>query len=354
MSDTGFGSFTEGKIYLTCPSGTISDYPLITFKELVDATNCQFAFLTSYCIDLPWILSRFKCPIHLLVHPNENQKRGQTIQYSKGVKISFPTFPSGYGVFHAKLMLLEYHKGLRFVITSANLVDYDYGQIQNILFVQDLEETSASSISKFLTDLKTFLKACSIQSTSINFLEKYNWDKVNGKLVFSLPGHNNTGILMLQRCLKEFEFDSIEYQCSSLGSIKEEWIKNFSQGSHKIVFPTNRQAKESLYSFDTIFFKPKDWESCKLKDHFYECSSTVEEGQALHSKVMILLKNQKIKGIYLGSHNLTPSAWGRQTKYGRVWISNFELGLILEESNFPCPYKRPLTRYSPEDTPWFN
>ena len=177
MSGNCFGSFPEGKICLTCPDGTVPDYPLITFKELIDAVNCKFAFLTSYCVDISWILSYFKCPLHLLVHPNEKQTNAQSIQYNKNVKISFPTFPSGFGVFHAKIMLLEYQKGLRIVITSANLVDHDYGQVQNILFVQDLEETSAPTNSKFLADLKTFLKTCSISPESITFLERFNWER---------------------------------------------------------------------------------------------------------------------------------------------------------------------------------
>jgi tyrosyl-DNA phosphodiesterase 1 len=356
MSGISFGSFLEGKIYLTCPQNTVPDYPLITFKELVDPLNCKFAFLTSYCVDLFWLLSYFKCPMHLLIHPSGNYPKGNSFQYSKDIKISFPTLKTGFGVFHAKIMLLSYQEGLRFVISSANLVDYDYGQVQNILFVQDLEEISTPSDSRFLKDLKLFLNASSIAPESIKFMDKYNWNKIKGKLVFSIPGHNSSGMLMLQRQLKEslFDHDSIECQCSSLGVLKDDWMKNFSRGSYKIVFPTSQQVNDSSFSFETIFFKSKDWNNCGLKDHFYKCTSSVEKGQALHSKVILFLKDQSIQGLYLGSHNLTISAWGRVTKYGKVWIFNYELGIIIEGANFKCPFERPLIQYSSNDSPWFN
>lgn len=47
-----------------------------------------------------------------------------------------PRFPS-YGVMHAKVMLLLSHDWCRVVVSSANLVPYDYDQVQNVLCTAD-------------------------------------------------------------------------------------------------------------------------------------------------------------------------------------------------------------------------
>lgn len=53
----------------------------------------------------------------------------------------FPKFPS-YGVMHSKLMLLLHERFLRIVVSSGNLVPYDYDEVQNVsgslLLVGDL------------------------------------------------------------------------------------------------------------------------------------------------------------------------------------------------------------------------
>jgi len=44
----------------------------------------------------------------------------------------FPKFPN-YGVMHSKLMLIFRRTGLRVVIATGNLVEYDYTDVQNVL-----------------------------------------------------------------------------------------------------------------------------------------------------------------------------------------------------------------------------
>lgn len=66
--------------------------------------------------------------------------------------------------------------------------------------------------------------------------------------------------------------------------------------------------------------------------------------------------------VYIGSHNFTPSAWGRLTKAGKLNIANCELGVFLplygddKVSNALADeyltYSRPVVRYDDEDMPW--
>lgn len=66
--------------------------------------------------------------------------------------------------------------------------------------------------------------------------------------------------------------------------------------------------------------------------------------------------------VYLGSHNFTPSAWGRFTKTGSLSITNWELGVFLPlyGDDKVCnaladeylTYKRPVEKYGENDVPW--
>ena len=42
-----------------------------------------------------------------------------------------------FGIFHSKLMLLEFDDRLRVVVTSANLYKMDWEQISNVTWFQD-------------------------------------------------------------------------------------------------------------------------------------------------------------------------------------------------------------------------
>lgn len=89
-----------------------------------------------------------------------------------------------------------------------------------------------------------------------------------------------------------------------------------------------------------------------------------------HIKVCVVTNNAEFEinddtVIYFGSHNFTPSAWGRYEKDGSVLQSNnTELGVM-----FPCkpgsaamkktfvedlPFKFPPDKYGKEDKPYFN
>ncbi|TIB66703.1 hypothetical protein E3P77_02144 [Wallemia ichthyophaga] len=66
--------------------------------------------------------------------------------------------------------------------------------------------------------------------------------------------------------------------------------------------------------------------------------------------------------VYVGSHNFTPSAWGRFTKTGSLSITNWELGVFLPlyGDDKVCnaladeylTYKRPVEKYGENDVPW--
>ena len=76
-------------------------------------------------------------------------------QKSKGYGLDF-------GVFHSKLMLIEFKDKLRVVVSSANLYEHDWLYMSNVIWFQDFPRISVLSKQKeptsFLTHLLEFLQ----------------------------------------------------------------------------------------------------------------------------------------------------------------------------------------------------
>lgn len=118
----------------------------IKFKELITG-DWNFILLSSYCTDYQWLIEQFDgispdTEINLIEHYDKNSEHAGiqrvSINNTKGkprilnlIHPSFPKFPS-YGVMHCKLMIFASNEFLRIVVSSANLMDYDYDQIQNV------------------------------------------------------------------------------------------------------------------------------------------------------------------------------------------------------------------------------
>lgn len=177
----------------------------------------------------------------------------QTIRSKLGqisiVYCKFPSFPS-YGVMHCKIMILRYRSNiLRIVVSTGNLVPYDYGHVQNMVFIEDLQllddnddavgggsslsissqphqssidgynsqssrkrpldtETIAVSGSMsssyrpsqqavsgtFKSDLMGLLEEMGLVNSRypndglIAMLHRYDWTRIKAKLVYSIPG----------------------------------------------------------------------------------------------------------------------------------------------------------------------
>lgn len=148
--------FQSGHVKLTfnCNEPRVDS---IKFKDLIEG-NWNFILLSSYCTDHQWLIEQFDgispdTEINLIEHYDKNSEHAgiqrvsittpQTIIRTETnttktrvlnlIHPSFPKFPS-YGVMHCKLMIFASHEFIRIVVSSANLMDYDYEQIQNVQF----------------------------------------------------------------------------------------------------------------------------------------------------------------------------------------------------------------------------
>ncbi len=107
------------------------------FKALFSGTKrWEKLILSSYCIDHEWLL--WQLPAHddliLIQHGSEaNIKKGRFNGKEMALLTPpFPQFPK-YGVMHCKLMLMLGEDHLRIVISTGNLMEFDYnGEVANV------------------------------------------------------------------------------------------------------------------------------------------------------------------------------------------------------------------------------
>lgn len=122
----------------------------VTFQQIISGYEWTRIVLSSYCTDFEWLLSQFvgvapAVPIALIAHYDRNSESpGLNIMKAKPLPGSrdnqrnvlilsphFPKFPN-YGVMHCKLLILFSRDILRIAVSTANLVEYDYDQVQNV------------------------------------------------------------------------------------------------------------------------------------------------------------------------------------------------------------------------------
>lgn len=137
--------FQSGHAKLTFNSHEPHRVDSVRFRELIQG-SWNFILLSSYCTDYEWLVRQFdgispEVEINLIEHYDKNighagiQKVStQILSKPRTFNIIHPLFPKfpNYGVMHCKLLILASNDFLRVVVSSANLVDFDYEDVQNV------------------------------------------------------------------------------------------------------------------------------------------------------------------------------------------------------------------------------
>jgi hypothetical protein len=95
--------------------------------------------LSAYCIDHEWLMRELPSnytDLVLIRHSSEGEaciRKGRFMNKNLAVlSPPFPQFPR-FGVMHCKLMLMLGEESLRLVISSGNLMEFDYnGEVANV------------------------------------------------------------------------------------------------------------------------------------------------------------------------------------------------------------------------------
>ncbi|KAG6867719.1 hypothetical protein C0993_011965 [Termitomyces sp. T159_Od127] len=97
-------------------------------------SDLAFAIISSYSLDLPWIYGFFdlSVPVVVIAQPDASGEASLKYVFPNWIRTT-PFLRGGRGCMHMKFMLLFYKTGrLRVVVSTANLIAYDYRDMENV------------------------------------------------------------------------------------------------------------------------------------------------------------------------------------------------------------------------------
>ncbi|KAK1474446.1 ubiquitin interaction domain-containing protein [Colletotrichum cuscutae] len=312
------------------------------------------------------------------------------------IKFCFPPMHGGY--MHSKLQILKYEGCLRIVIPSGNLVPYDWGetgQLENMIFLIDLPRLNGPPIeTSFGTELRRFLRALGLDDKLVKSLDNYDFSETSRYgFVHSISGSHtkeawqHTGqstpsardamtswsiirslglatenavdidyvvrvvaIKPAEVCdsgMKEYEARQSKMTKSKAaktglgGSRPVDIDKEPLQLQHhfRIYFPTEKTVSSSRggrSSAGTICMQEKWWNSSTFPRELMRDCQSARGGLLLHSKAIFVRERAHDGAVwaYVGSANLSESAWGRLVKdresgTAKLTCRNWECGVLV-------------------------
>jgi len=366
-------SFFMNKIKGTSVAGNAN---CIEFQDLLEPkSQLTAALCTAYSVDPKWFLAQFPktTPLTIVRHWDRNGDKEGHFVINERLTIVHPPLLA-YSSMHAKLCLILFKTFIRVVVTSANLTEEDWTLMGQCSWYQDFPKVgkeNKSQVAPFERDLMDFVSKLKL---SASFLRDYDFLSAKVHLVASVSGYHTGknidqyGHMRLRSLLTSFEppkdnvsEDCTYFQMSSIGGIdRGNWIDEFSasvratgntEHTNKkrkvdpkaapqlhIVYPSKERVKKSsMLGAAMIFLSEEHYSSPTFpKQLLHDCisSNPLKESTLMHSKVLlrhIQTKDGESHGwCYIGSHNMSPSAWGRLQKGDTQFhTANYELGVLF-------------------------
>ncbi|KAL5114007.1 hypothetical protein ACEQ8H_008112 [Pleosporales sp. CAS-2024a] len=365
----------------------------ITIDEVLQADSVDMAVISSFMWDAEWVMKKLN-PLHVkqmwIMHAKgqDVQKRWASELSSMGIpnlRLHFPPMDGMIQTMHSKLMLLSGKNKLRIVVPTANMTPIEWGEVENdwqpgvmenSVFLVDIPRRSDGTIGN-KDDLTVFGRGL------VHFLEEQRLDK---KLVesilkfdFSQTSHlafvhaiggvhkgeqrHPTGLSGLAKAVKDLQLDDVkavelDYASASLGAINDDFLqrmhlatqgKTLSPGSSvckvrdcfRIYFPTEETVRNSMGGpgcGGIICLARKHYEAATFPRECLRNYDSTRRGMLSHNK-LLLVRGIKADGkpcawVYVGSANLSESAWGAQKvlksgQLGSLYVRNWECGVVM-------------------------
>ncbi|KAG8161829.1 hypothetical protein KVR01_008816 [Diaporthe batatas] len=293
------------------------------------------------------------------------------------------------------------------------------GVMENMVFLIDLPRidsparVAANALTHFGAELQFFLERQGVDGKMVNSLRNYDFSETSRYgFIHTIGGsHPNidtwarTGYCGLGSTVKTLGLGSdesveVDYICSSIGAVNSDLMaalynackgdsgmmeyeartgrrkknKDASPGVNqpafkehmRVYFPsrdTVRTSRGGMNSAGTICFQPRWWDSKSFPREVLRDSKNVQAGLLSHSKLFFVRRpasgDEGTRGgwAYLGSHNLSESAWGRLVKdrntgQPKLNCRNWEAGVLIPVTTpTPRPSSNPNTGGTPTDRP---
>ena len=331
----------------------------ITFSDILSPSDgIESALLSSYGTDIEWLLKYFQegTPITLVDQPPSQEHQASMFPLGNiwpNFQLIHPKFEKGglfeSGTMHCKLILIRFKSGkLRICISSANLVEFDWNGITQVFWIVDIErEKKADSQSSFGQDLTQFVERLLGDNTLItdwvSILKEYE-DAISSQvptnvhLVVSVPGTHardklyRYGQMRLRKLLQEYRSQTVIFQMSSLGQLQKPFMESLMQSfrttqeQFHIVWPEYQTAMQTAGKDHMILYEKN---LSGAQRFLTPLIALPGRSHALHHSKIILGSDQF---AYIGSHNLSMSAWGRLVyEDSALQIASYELGVLFTD-----------------------
>ncbi|KIJ61757.1 hypothetical protein HYDPIDRAFT_183128 [Hydnomerulius pinastri MD-312] len=339
-------------------------------------SDISFAIISAYCMSVSWIYEFFhpRTPVILVAQPDQSGQANIKNILPNWV-LTVPFLRNGRGCQHMKFMLIFYKTGrLRVVISTANLIDYDWRDIENAVWLQDVPPRPSAiphdpkATDDFPAILQNVLRAVNVRPALANMLANdppllllriidllcswWFFSVVVVLVVSFVGGHDGWwavvlagGLLLLMAVVRvvvlrggggaaaELLFGVLIMGAQGGGTMfcrtnqweaakfpRELFHDSNSAGGRvlmhtKMIIATYRQKSTPFTSASKSGSKSQSNPSAgsstgKGKGKAIVISDSETESETEPEEDEVVVQNEPIGWAYVGSHNFTPSAWG--------------------------------------------
>uniref|UniRef100_A0A670YDB8 Tyrosyl-DNA phosphodiesterase 1 n=1 Tax=Pseudonaja textilis TaxID=8673 RepID=A0A670YDB8_PSETE len=347
----------------------------------------------NYCIDVEWLVQQYPKEFRdkplLIVHGEKRESKAELHEDAhpyKNVRLCQAKLDIAFGTHHTKMMLLNYEEGLRVVIHTSNLIDDDWYQKTQGIWLSPLyprlppgsADSDGESHTNFKSDLISYLISYKSPSLMewVEIIKQHDLSETRVYLIGSTPGRyqgnakEKWGHLKLRKVLDVYastqipdqnswpiigQFSSIgsmgvdqsKWLCSefreSLGSLGSNLKNPPNQIPIHLIYPSVENVRQSLEGYPAGGSLPYSMQTAQkqlwLHSYFHKWSAeTSGRSHAMpHIKtyMRVSLDFQKIAWFLVTSANLSKAAWGAFEKNGtQLMIRSYELGVLFLPSEF--------------------
>jgi len=387
----------------------------IKLEEVLESKTLKTAVLSAFQWNMEWLfrklnINQTKCIF--VMQAKEQSLKDQMLEETKDMRkflrLCFPSMDGLINCMHSKLMLLFHPDKLRVAIPTANLLDFDWGEsgvMENSVWLIDLPRLSGNAASKVedLTDfgkeLMYFVGKQGLPQDAIEGILNFDFAATKDMAFVHTVGGmlygdeaERTGLPGLAQAVRQHNLTTtdldIDFAASSMGSLKDEFLKNvhaaakgenmveraeaatskakssFFQAKKaepndhsirdkvRLYFPTHDTVTSSTAGgAGTICLNRKWFEDMTFPRRCFRDYISTRPGLLSHNKILYargLRKPDatdgeepaavdKIAWAYVGSANMSESAWGklvydRKEKKWKLNCKNWECGVLLPVS----------------------
>ncbi|XP_032997202.1 tyrosyl-DNA phosphodiesterase 1 isoform X1 [Lacerta agilis] len=346
----------------------------------------------NYCIDVEWLVRQYPKEFRdkplLIIHGEKRESKAALHEQAhpyKNVRLCQAKLDIAFGTHHTKMMLLHYEEGLRVVIHTSNLIDDDWYQKTQGIWLSPLypklplgaAESAGESHTNFKCDLIGYLRSYSSPTLNewVEIIKQHDLSETRVYLLGSTPGRyqgsekEKWGHLRLRKLLKEHATQLPDHhswpiigQFSSIGSLgadQSKWLcsefrdslislgNNTTLTNHDVpvylVYPSVDNVRQSLEGYPAGGSLPYSIQTAQkqlwLHSYFHKWSAETSGRSHAMPHIKTYMRSspdfQKIAWFLVTSANLSKAAWGVFEKNGtQQMIRSYELGVLFLPSEF--------------------